>query len=245
MSASGSGAVTNSADQKRPARKPSRLAKRLDTFMSTVGRLASAAGFPVFAIALFLIGFVLIALYAYSMSGPHLRYLSVGLLTACAALLVGSLAGVVVGVPRDVSSGAVRIKTSQATSQASTRPDGPGEAEDTAAKSAGGVPPPANAPAAGTDVGAFEPSTNLAEISDWLIKLLLGAGLVGLTHLGRPLTRLIDTVARGLAPAGKMTEAAVVMSAAILITYVVLGFLGGYLTTTLWYGKRLKAMFDR
>ncbi len=210
--------------------------------MSAWGRLASAAGFPVFSIALFLVGFVLIALYAYSMSGPHLRYLSVGLLTACAALLAGSLAGVIVGVPRDVSSGAVRATTSRV----GTRPGEQGGTGGSDVRQDGeGVPPPADASAASTDVGAFEPSTNLAEISDWLIKLLLGAGLVGLTHLGPPLTRLIDAVARGLAPAGRATEAAVVMAAAILVTYVVLGFLGGYLTTTLWYGKRLKAMFDR
>jgi hypothetical protein len=34
------------------------------------------------------------------------------------------------------------------------------------------------------------------------------------------------------------------MAATILIAYAVLGFLDGYLTTTLWYGKRLQAMFD-
>jgi hypothetical protein len=44
----------------------------------------------------------------------------------------------------------------------------------------------------------FSPSTNLAEISDWLTKLLLGAGLVSLTHLGGPIGRLIDNVAGGL-----------------------------------------------
>jgi len=31
-----------------------------------------------------------------------------------------------------------------------------------------------------------------------------------------------------------------VVAGTILITYVALGFLGGYLTTTLWYGKRLQ-----
>jgi hypothetical protein len=97
------------------------------------------------------------------------------------------------------------------------------------------------------DAGArsFEPSTNLAEISDWLTKLLLGAGLVSLTRLGPPLGRLINTVARGLGPHGMATGAAVDIAAAILIGYAVLGFLAGYLATTLWYGKRLRAMFPR
>ena len=44
----------------------------------------------------------------------------------------------------------------------------------------------------------FATSTNLAEVSDWLTKLLLGAGLVSLTKIGAPLGHLIDTVAAGL-----------------------------------------------
>jgi hypothetical protein len=87
------------------------------------------------------------------------------------------------------------------------------------------------------------PSTNLAEISDWLTKLLLGAGLVELTRLGQPLSELIDNVARGLGGAtasGGVTESAVVIAASIMITYVILGFLGGYLTTAFWYGRVLQ-----
>jgi hypothetical protein len=87
------------------------------------------------------------------------------------------------------------------------------------------------------------PSTNLAEISDWLTKLLLGAGLVELTRLGQPLSELIDNVARGLGgttAAGGVTESAVVIAGAILITYVTLGFLGGYLTTAFFYGEALQ-----
>jgi hypothetical protein len=38
-------------------------------------------------------------------------------------------------------------------------------------------------------------------VSDWLTKLLLGAGLVQLTRLGAPISQLIDSVAAGLAPA--------------------------------------------
>jgi hypothetical protein len=76
-----------------------------------------------------------------------------------------------------------------------------------------------------------------------LTKLLLGAGLVSLTHLGQPLGELIDTVARGLGGAtasGGVTESAVVIAGAILVTYVILGFLGGYLTTAFWYGRVLQ-----
>lgn len=233
-------------------------------------------------IVLCALGFVLIVLYAFSITGPHLSYLSVGLLTAAAALLTGSLAGLVVGIPRDVSSGALRATTSRA------RPPAPsgegtleqesgdeaagkdageavaGEAEDNAGgeaagkgageetagnaeHDAGGGATGKNAhagpPATDSSIRSFETSTNLAEISDWLTKLLLGAGLVSLTRLGRPLGRLIDTVARGLGAHGEAPGAAVDAAAAILIGYVVLGFLAGYLATTLSYGKRLQAMF--
>ena len=94
-----------------------------------------------------------------------------------------------------------------------------------------------------TEMPRVLPSTNLAEISDWLTKLLLGAGLVSLTRLGRPLSQLIDNVARGLGggtASGGVTASAAVLAGAILITYVVLGFLGGYLTTAFFYGRVLQ-----
>lgn len=84
----------------------------------------------------------------------------------------------------------------------------------------------------------YAPSTNLAEVSDWLTKLLLGAGLVQLTHLGAPIAALIDSIARGLSsqPAvpGSIASAQV-MAGAILFGYTAVGLLDGYLTTTTWY----------
>jgi hypothetical protein len=84
----------------------------------------------------------------------------------------------------------------------------------------------------------YAPSTNLAEVSDWLTKLLLGAGLVQLTRLGAPIGSLIDSIARGLSaqPAvhGSL-ESAQVMAGAILFGYTAVGLLDGYLTTTTWY----------
>jgi hypothetical protein len=186
--------------------------------VSKVVKAISELGMTVVSICIFLGGFVLIALYTFSESGSHLRYLSVGLLTATAAFLTGSLGGLILGVPRKVSSGELRLRKDM------------------------GDNPPEPSPGATSAQKDFEPSTNLAEISDWLTKLLLGAGLVSLSRLGRPLSQLINTVARGLggaAPNGTVTESAAVIAATILIAYFILGFLDGYLTTTLWYGKRL------
>jgi hypothetical protein len=57
----------------------------------------------------------------------------------------------------------------------------------------------------------------------------------------RPLGTLADTAARGLGSATP-SGPAVVIAAAILATYVVLGFLDGYVVTTLWYGKHLQEL---
>ena len=187
-------------------------------------------------------GLVVIGLYAAATVGPHLRYLSVGLLTAAAAFLSGCLIGFVFGIPRIVSSGALRLQAGGGNVPGQERSDG--------AQTGAGKPAPAT-PATETSVaqssGAlnFTPSTNLAEVSDWLTKLLLGAGLVQLTRLGAPLRSLIDTVARGLEPVTSPTGPtgpAVVMAASILVAFTVLGFLSGYVVTTLWYGRRLEKL---
>jgi hypothetical protein len=88
---------------------------------------------------------------------------------------------------------------------------------------------------------AYVPSTNLAEVSDWLTKLLLGAGLVQLTRLGAPIGHLIDTVAAGLTPsaAAAPSPAAKVMAGAILFGYAAIGLLDAYVVTTMWYQQKL------
>jgi hypothetical protein len=163
-----------------------------------------------------------IGFYVASGPEPHLGYLGVGWLTACAAFVAGCLAGLVVGIPRFVSSGALRHDVEARRLSAS---------QDQASQDQ----------ASQDQASRFAPSSNLAEISDWLTKLLLGAGLVGLTRLGRPLGALVDAVARGLGSATPSGSSEVI-AAAILATYVVLGFLDGYVVTTLWYGKHLQQL---
>jgi len=274
------------------------------------------------SILLFLAGFVFLAFYVTSVAGPHLRYLGAGFLAALAAFVVGCLVGLIVGIPRFVSSGAMRhaveakvartaghspapvaaravpggqpqaasvtpaespqaqtaqtartAQTAQApmapmgpmtpmtlvasgsgqSSVRSTDPDGfpaitdQAPADQGGADQGGGDAGQGGADQGGGDapVNQFTPSTNLAEISDWLTKLLLGAGLVELTRLGHPLSSLIDAVARGLqgVPAGgAVSGTPVVAAASILVLYVVLGFLDGYVLTTLWYGKYLQRL---
>jgi len=251
----------------------------------TTGRSTAPLILALMSGAMFLAGFVFIGFYVESGSGPHLRYLGTGFLTACAAFVAGCLVGLVVGIPRFVSSGAMRhdVETRRMAARAPATPGQiaaavvtPGTAPAQAPPVPGArlaasapVPTPTTpaAPAAqgetaqlivaqgdaGDQGGAgqaplvsgsqFSPSTNLAEISDWLTKLLLGAGLVELTRLGHPISALINAVARGLqdVPANaKIQGTPVLVAGGILVLYVILGFLDGYVITTVWYGKYLE-----
>ena len=157
------------------------------------------------ALGILLGGIAWIWIYAFTTPGSHLSYVAVGMLTATAAILVGFFSGFLIGVPRSVSSGQVRLQK-----------DG------------------------------FSPSSNLAEISDWLTKLLLGAGLVSLSRLGGPIGRLIDDVAGGLHGVTSdeaIIQAAKVTAGAIMIAFAVLGLLVGYIVTSTWYERRLENIF--
>jgi hypothetical protein len=219
--------------------------------------------------ALLVGGLVCIVLYASATAGSHLRYIGVGLLTALAAFVGGCLFGFLFGIPRLVSSGELRhlredrrILTETVTDTTKTRtvtlppqaltgdridegvvPPAGGETPPTTGAPDVSTPPvaaPGSAPEPSQAPPAFEPSSNLAEVSDWLTKLLLGAGLVSLTKLGEPLGSLVTSVAAGLEPpSDDVSGSARTIAGAILLAYTTLGFLDGYVVTTLWYGKRL------
>lgn len=204
-----------------PGQVPAAKQKRgLDFLRHTTPYLVAAS------LLLFSVGFVFIGLYVSSNGGKSLGNMGVGWLTACAAFVTGGLVGLVVGIPRFVSSGALRhdvetgnVPTMKASQSVLGQLNG-NQASQNGASS-------------------IAPSSNLAEISDWLTKLLLGAGLVELTRLGGPLGTLIDDVAAGL---GSATSSGRVLAAAVLITYVTLGFMDVYVVTTLWYGKHLEEL---
>jgi hypothetical protein len=90
----------------------------------------------------------------------------------------------------------------------------------------------------------YAPSSNLAEVSDWLTKVLLGAGLVQITRLGKPISGLIDNVAGGLHTAGVASGLgpAKVMAGVIVLGYAVIGLLDGFVVTTVWYQKKIASL---
>lgn len=205
-----------------------------------LGRLHVGHWLGVLVGALVVTGLALISAYAIATDGPHVRYLGVGLLTALASLATGCLIGFLFGIPRIVSSGQLRFESAAARPVTRTKNAATGSMQSTATHDGAAEDP--NDEDQGSALNRFTPSTNLSEVSDWLTKLLLGAGLVQLTNLGRPLGTLIDAVAGGLEEISGgegPTGSAQVIAGAILVMYLVLGFLASYVVTTLWYGRRI------
>ncbi|WP_030059552.1 MULTISPECIES: hypothetical protein [Streptomyces] len=81
----------------------------------------------------------------------------------------------------------------------------------------------------GEPQGSYAPNTNLEQVSDWLTKVLLGVGLTQLGSLGE---RLHD-LGSALAPVLGGGDAAVPFAAALVLYFLVFGFLAGWLVTRL------------
>jgi hypothetical protein len=136
--------------------------------------------------------------------------LAVGTVAAIASGCVGLLAGFILGLPR-------YIRLAGNHKQAPI----------------GDSPQPAVTP------GHFEPSSNLEQISDWLTKLLLGAGLVQLGTLFRGFGTLADSVGSGMSASSSPTMSARIVAGSVMVAALILGFLGGYIATSIWYRRRL------
>jgi hypothetical protein len=74
------------------------------------------------------------------------------------------------------------------------------------------------------------PKTNLAEIADWLTKIILGAGLVQLTHMPTPIWNFAINMSQGVV-AGTHEPANPAMALAIMGFFSACGLLYGYLWT--------------
>lgn len=150
-----------------------------------------------------------------------LQDVSVALAVALAAAAVGGLVGLLFGIPRGILN------------LDSTTP----------ATGAAGAPTAAVAPVASPTprTTALPPSakylenTNLVQVSDWLTKILLGAGL---TQLGRA-PRALSSLGRALAEGVGTGTSAQVFAEAIVVLNLTSGFLYGYLLTRLRLGAAL------
>lgn len=86
-------------------------------------------------------------------------------------------------------------------------------------------------------VSTYAPNTNLEQISDWLTKILVGAGLIQVTKL----REWLGNTAASLAPGFGGGDAGRVFALATVLSYALLGFLLGYLWTRLYFAGALRA----
>ncbi|MER5639781.1 hypothetical protein ABT095_22830 [Kitasatospora sp. NPDC002227] len=86
-----------------------------------------------------------------------------------------------------------------------------------------------------TSTSSYAPNTNLEQVSDWLTKILLGAGLTQLVTLPHRLRQLGDA----LAPLVGGGAGAAQFAAALAVYFAVVGFVSGWLLTRLRMARAL------
>ena len=79
-------------------------------------------------------------------------------------------------------------------------------------------------------------NSNIEQVSDWLTKLLLGAGLVQLQNISRYVHDAAIYIAKGFDPTVDYSQ----FAAALIVYFSVDGFLGGYLATRMFYQAALQ-----
>lgn len=85
----------------------------------------------------------------------------------------------------------------------------------------------------------FKVNTNLEEVSDWLTKIVVGLGLIQFQNIDTHVQKLATLVAPGIG--GDQFQS---LAMAMIIFYLVLGFLGGYLLTRLFFSRAFQGAQD-
>ncbi|MGC0317363.1 hypothetical protein [Kitasatospora acidiphila] len=152
-----------------------------------------------------LFGLGFLGLLLYTTGAPHpVSALGAGVMIACATTVAGALVGFLFGIPHVLGGGTGAPNAAGSTTSTSTANSAPLS-------------------------GQYIANTNLEQVSDWLTKLLLGVGLSQLGSIWQGARQL----GRALSPAlGGRTDATP-FAAALVLYFVILGFLGGWLATRL------------
>ena len=138
-------------------------------------------------------------------SASMLGVLGVASMVAAASMLAGAFFGFIFGVPRTLQRG--------------------GEEDD------GG----SNKMLDTNGKPTYRPNTNLEQISDWLTKILVGAGLTQISGI----RQWLKDLGTSLAPGFGTSDNARVFATATVVCYVLNGFLIGYLWTRLYFAGAL------
>lgn len=153
--------------------------------------------------------------------GAVLRIFGVAVLSALGFLLVGFLLGFIFCIPRTPAKPA-----------------------------ANNTPAAAGAASQENPADAVESNSNLNEISDWLTKIIVGVGLVQLNKIPGKMGELASYLGAGLRnctgdssdPCTKNSEA---LALGIVIFFITVGFLFGYIWTRFYYQRTLSELARR
>lgn len=162
------------------------------------------------------VGCVIVFLYAAQAStgGQFAAIVGVALVVACSALLAGGLLGFLFGIPRTIQQEARPV----------AQPNGkPGEV-----------------PKEQRQEITYGVNTNLEQISDWLTKILVGVGLTQIATIPATLKEYAAFVGPGF---GNYANSGV-FSIALLLFFLVDGFLISYLWTRLYFASALRQAED-
>jgi hypothetical protein len=130
---------------------------------------------------------------------------------SAASGLVGAFMGMLFGIPRTLTADQEEAQAEQRPSEVSSKSNNRKPRKE------------------------FRTNTNLELVSDWLTKILVGVGLTQFHALKDVLTGLSTYFSEGLTGVAGIQA----MITAIIVIYVILGFLGGYLVTRLFLSRAL------
>ncbi len=159
-----------------------------------------------------LVGLAVIPIYALNSQnfGEFLSLSSVGIMLAGASLLVGGALGFLFGIPRSLQQEGTQEREEGNTDAASL--------------------------ANQTPTVGYRVNTNLEQISDWLTKILVGVGLTQINAIPGKLQEVIRYVAKGM----RSSASDEIFALSVLMYFIVVGFLFGYLWTRLFLGAALR-----
>ena len=163
--------------------------------------------------------------------------IGVALVVAIAGFFSGGLLGFLFGIPQTQSQTPQKQPQTPA-SGPQPKPEQPPSAatqEPTAKANSSQVQSGNPAAATGQPEGPYHGNTNLEQISDWLSKILVGAGLTQIAALPKALNKYAGIIAPGLGDFSSNLD----FSVGLLIFFPVCGFLVGYLWTRLHLLKAL------
>lgn len=190
----------------------------------------------------------------------HGQGFPVALMWSVACLGIGGLLGFLFGIPRSVNINinqpgvaAVNARVGEVTTSdhpATPPPDAPAENAGASAtvditaipttSANPATPPPAVTTPTDQTTTHNNSESNLEQVSDWVTKLLLGGSLTQIEKIPGTLANWGSYVASGLGDNAARVPANQAFATALIVYFLVLGFIAGYVITKVELGDKLR-----